>query len=154
MTKSKKKSKLLLALLEPQVQRFINKSLLIESDEFLLILDASIAQYKNDRNWSILRDLAQVFSKTKYFLPLVTYISDYAGLRYFIKGNSRLHFLPIKDEWPKPRYRDFSNYLVDQELRRSLRDLRSIRDKTKKRRQAKGGDAMIRRLPGSFGSGR
>lgn len=149
MSARKGKSTFLTALLNPSIQPFLNKRALVTSDEFQAVLETCIAQYSEDRNWDRLRKIALIFSRSKYFHAVTQFIADYAALRYSIKGEQGLYFIPIKDELPKPRYRDFANYLNDRDLQHSLSDLKA-KNRTKKKAQSGGGDAMLRRFPGSF----
>lgn len=149
-----KNSRLLKAISDPEIYPFINKQALVRSDAFLQLIDSAIRQYREDRNWDTLRKLCLVFRQSKYFLVLTTYIADFANLDIRFKGASGLHFIPRKDEYRKPLHAHFDVYLADVALHKNLSTIRSNQEtNAQKKRGLKGGDAMNRRLPGSFENG-
>lgn len=160
---SQPESSLRTALCNPDLRPFLNKGALISSPIFHGMLVHSIAEYRSDRNWDPLRKIALAFERSKYFWPIVRYIADHANLGIRTKGKPGLRFVPLGETARSELHTDISAYLADDSLHGTFEQVKARRHRaahnkrpgnSRGKSKPTGGDAMIRRVPGSFGTGR
>lgn len=148
-----KVQKIISALNTPELRPIIDKNALIKTGLLQEVLDHAIKKHNKDRNWEPLRGIAQLFAASKYYYAIIEYICGQTGLEYRAGPLGKEHFYRPKKIEIQSSGASLDSYLFDESLHYRLSDLCQETEK-KKENKPVGGDAMLRRVPGSFGSGR
>jgi hypothetical protein len=147
------------ALSSPVVLPFIDGGRVAKSAAYQELVIWAVAHHRQTGDYTYLLRLLEIVAKSTVYLPTLKWIADRTGLKYFVADDydGKSAATPIKFaknvegkavsmEPYLTRYRGTRHQVIE--------SLSNHKTRQKKNSAARDGDAMARRLPGSFEHGK
>lgn len=147
------------AISNPVVLPFIDGGRVAKSEAYHELVIWAVAHHRQSGDYTYLLRLLDIVAKSTVYLPTLKWIADLTGLKYFLADDydGKSAAMPIKfAKNSVGKAVSMEPYLLRYRgtRRQLIGELAAQRIRRKKETTARSGDAMARRLPGSFEHGK
>lgn len=157
--KEKNARKMLALYSNKNVNPYLDCRKLVYSDQFKIMSSFALGYYDETQNPLYIDRLTEIFASSDLYKPILQWLCDQCGLSYQIdkkSGAYRIIFPKTGDGMPRFPIASYLSATTPKGTKEQvIQSLRTKAEKEKAKKEPKPyGDAMYRRYPGSFESGK